>query len=72
MKKKILNAFHSYSFADVIQTIEGVLFIIYIPLLIGLIWLDTIFMLKLIATNSVLMGAAILIERVFGRRNNRR
>lgn len=72
MRKKILNTFRSYSLVDVIQTIIGILFIIYIPLLIGLIWLDTTFMLKIIATNSVLMGTAILIERVFGRMNNHR
>jgi len=56
-------SFRSYSFIDWVQTIGGFLFMMYIPLLIGLIWFDTIIMLKAIATNSVLVLGICIVDR---------
>jgi hypothetical protein len=53
----------SYSFIDWVQTIGGFLFMMYIPLLIGLIWFDTQTMIKIIATNSVLIFGIWVIDR---------
>ncbi len=50
---------------DSIKVIGGALLFIYFPLLIGLIWFDFILMVKLIATNTVLVLLVRLIERAF-------
>jgi hypothetical protein len=51
------------SFNDWVQTIGGLLIIMYIPLLVCLIWFDTTIMLKAIATNTVLIFGAWVIDR---------
>ena len=55
--------FRSYSFIDWVHTIGGFLVMMYIPLLIGLIWFDTVIMLKTIATNSVLLLGIWIVDR---------
>ena len=57
-----IKALRSYSFIDWVQTIGGLLFIMYIPLLIGLIWFDTQTMIKIIATNSGLIFGMWIID----------
>jgi hypothetical protein len=73
MKKSLLESIkalrqyfvscRSYSFIYWVQTIGGFLFMMYIPLLIGLIWFDTQTMIKVIATNSVLIFGIWIIDR---------
>ena len=60
--RKYFARFRSYSFIDWVQTIGGFLFMMYIPLLIGLIWFDTQTMIKVIATNSVLILGIRIID----------
>jgi hypothetical protein len=61
--RQLFVSCRSYSFIDWVQTIGGFLFMMYIPLLIGLIWFDTTIMLKAIATNSVLVFGIWIVDR---------
>ena len=61
--RKYFVSCRSYSFIDWVHTIGGFLVMMYIPLLIGLIWFDTIIMLKAIATNSILIFGIWIVDR---------
>jgi len=45
------------------KLLGGVLLVMYAPILIGFIWLDTELMLKILLTNSVLVGVVWIFDR---------
>jgi hypothetical protein len=53
---------------DWVGTIGGFLVLMYIPLVIGLIWLDTKIMLKAIGTNTLLIIGIYIIDRAHNRK----
>lgn len=50
---------------NTIQTIGGLILCLYIPLVLLFIWVDSDLVLKLLATNSVLVYVIYLLERYF-------
>lgn len=50
---------------DDIKALGGFFILMYFPLMIGLVWFDWRIMLKLLATNTILIFAIYLIEQVY-------
>lgn len=66
MKKgliEVVKVLRQFSFTEWIQAIGGFLLLMYVPLLIGLIWFDTQIMIKMLATNTVLVLGVWLADR---------
>jgi hypothetical protein len=61
--KKFFEPWFNYSGKEKIQTIGGFLLVMYAPILICFIWFDTELMLKILLTNSVLVGAIWLFDK---------
>ena len=61
--KKFFEPWFNYSEKEKIQTVGGILLVMYAPILIGFIWLDKELMLKILLTNSVLVGVVWIFDK---------
>ena len=61
--KKFFEPWLKYSTKEKVQSVGGFLTCMYAPLLIGLIWFDPEFLMKIIITNAILIVFIWLFDR---------
>jgi hypothetical protein len=59
--RQLFVSCRSYSFIEWVHTIGAFLLMMYIPLLIGFIWVDAVIILRVVAANTVLLALGIWI-----------
>lgn len=52
---------------EVLRALGGFLVLMYVPLVIGMIWFDLVFMLKLILSNTIVILSIIGVEKIMKR-----
>lgn len=61
------NKMKTNKILEVLRALGGFLVLMYVPLVIGMIWFDLVFMLKLILSNTIVILSIIGVEKIMKR-----